>query len=88
VLLLASVELPLSHLGRKLPSDVDLIHFPTMDNEDSDPRREELKKKCQRFRILIIGRANAGKSTILKRICDTIEEPEIIDPQGNKVTAQ
>jgi predicted GTPase len=59
-----------------------------MDNEDRDPRREQLKEKCQRFRILIIGRANAGKSTILKRICDTIEEPEILDPEGNKVMGQ
>jgi GTPase SAR1 family protein len=56
-----------------------------MDNEDRDPLREELKEKCQRFRILIIGRANAGKSTILKRICDTTEEPEILDSEGNEV---
>jgi predicted GTPase len=59
-----------------------------MDNEDRDPLREELKEKCQRFRILIIGRANAGKSTILKRICDTTDEPEILDSEGNKVMAQ
>jgi predicted GTPase len=59
-----------------------------MDNDDRDPLREELKKKSQRFRILIIGRANAGKSTILKRICDTTEEPEILDSEGNKVIAQ
>jgi predicted GTPase len=59
-----------------------------MDNEDREPTREELKEKYQRFRILIIGRANAGKSTILKRICDTAEEPEIFDSGGNKVMAQ
>ncbi|KAH9014050.1 hypothetical protein EDB85DRAFT_2296057 [Lactarius pseudohatsudake] len=29
------------------------------------------------FRVLIIGRANAGKTTILQRICDTTESPVI-----------
>jgi hypothetical protein len=29
------------------------------------------------FRVLIIGRANAGKTTILQRVCDTTESPEI-----------
>jgi len=30
-----------------------------------------------KFRVLIIGRANAGKTTILQRVCDTTESPEI-----------
>jgi hypothetical protein len=30
-----------------------------------------------KFRILIIGRANAGKTTILQRICDTTESPKV-----------
>jgi len=59
-----------------------------MDNEVRDALREELKEKCRRFRILIIGRANAGKSTILKRICDTTEEPEIFDSKGHKARAK
>jgi predicted GTPase len=59
-----------------------------MDNENKHPRREKLQEKCKKFRILIIGRANAGKSTILKRICDTTEEPEILDSEGNKVMTQ
>ena len=29
------------------------------------------------FRVLIIGRANAGKTSILQRICDTTESPAI-----------
>ena len=29
------------------------------------------------FRVLIIGRANAGKTTILQRVCDTTESPKI-----------
>ena len=30
-----------------------------------------------KFRVLIIGRANAGKTSILQRICDTTESPEV-----------
>ena len=30
-----------------------------------------------RFRVLVIGRANAGKTTILQRVCDTTESPKI-----------
>ncbi|KAF7344044.1 hypothetical protein MVEN_01693900 [Mycena venus] len=29
------------------------------------------------FRVLIVGRANAGKTTILQRVCDTTDDPEI-----------
>jgi GTP-binding protein EngB required for normal cell division len=36
------------------------------------------------FRVLIIGRANAGKTSILQRVCDTTESPEIysVDKSG------
>ena len=39
-----------------------------------------------KFRVLIIGRANAGKTSILQRVCDTTESPEIykIDPDGTR----
>ncbi|KAF8259475.1 hypothetical protein EI94DRAFT_1615843, partial [Lactarius quietus] len=30
-----------------------------------------------KFRVLIVGRANAGKTTILQRVCDTTESPTI-----------
>ena len=29
------------------------------------------------FRVLVLGRANAGKTTILQRVCDTTESPKI-----------
>ena len=29
------------------------------------------------FRVLIIGRANAGKTSILQKVCDTTESPEV-----------
>ena len=35
-----------------------------------------MRPKIQ-FRVLIIGRANAGKTSILQRVCDTTESPEI-----------
>ncbi|KAG0694151.1 hypothetical protein DFH29DRAFT_784269, partial [Suillus ampliporus] len=34
---------------------------------------------------LIVGRANAGKTTILKRVCNTRENPEIRNSAGEKV---
>jgi hypothetical protein len=40
-----------------------------------------------RFRVLIIGRANSGKTSILQRVCDTTESPEIytLGPQGERM---
>ncbi|KAI6038240.1 GTP-binding protein [Pisolithus marmoratus] len=32
-----------------------------------------------------MGRANAGKTTILQRVCNSMDEPEIFDRKGNKV---
>ena len=46
---------------------------------------DDIRKKFGRFRVLIIGRANAGKTTILKKICNSTEDPEIYDDKGNKV---
>jgi len=39
-----------------------------------------------RFRVLIIGRANAGKTSILQRVCETTESPEIyrLGPRGER----
>jgi len=36
------------------------------------------------FRVLVVGRANAGKTSILQRVCDTTESPEIyrLGPEG------
>jgi septin family protein len=54
----------------------------------SQPTAEETKKtraKFKQFRILVIGRANAGKTTILRKVCNTTGEPIIFDPDGKKV---
>ncbi|KAG5649287.1 hypothetical protein H0H81_004834, partial [Sphagnurus paluster] len=45
----------------------------------------DLRKKAGRFRILVIGRANAGKTTILQKVCNTTDQPEIFDKEGNKL---
>ncbi|KAJ7776074.1 hypothetical protein B0H14DRAFT_2964241 [Mycena olivaceomarginata] len=37
------------------------------------------------FRVLVMGRANAGKTTLLKKICFNIENPEIFSPSGEKI---
>ena len=39
----------------------------------------DLREKYTRFRILVIGRANAGKTTLLQRVCNTTEDPCIYD---------
>jgi len=47
----------------------------------------QLEEKVGRFRILVVGRAKAGKTTILRRVSNTrtVEAPEIFDDQGNKI---
>ncbi|KAI5988332.1 GTP-binding protein [Pisolithus albus] len=45
----------------------------------------EYMEILNRFRVLIIGRANAGKTTILQRVCNTVENPEIFDGNGEKI---
>ena len=49
---------------------------------------ENLREKFDRFGILIVGRANAGKTTILRGICNTTENPEIYDGNGKRVCIQ
>ena len=57
----------------------------TRPSADDDRRAKKIREKAGRFRILIIGRANAGKTTILQKVCNTAEQPEIFDSEGNKV---
>ena len=35
------------------------------------------------FRVLILGRANSGKTSILQRVCDTTESPTIYRRRGD-----
>ncbi|KIK14515.1 hypothetical protein PISMIDRAFT_687869 [Pisolithus microcarpus 441] len=43
--------------------------------------------RIRRFRILVMGRANAGKTTILQRVCNTTDQPEILNGKGEKLNA-
>ncbi len=36
------------------------------------------------FRVLIIGRANAGKTTILQKVCDTTDSPTVYRNRGDE----
>ncbi|KAF7368393.1 GTP-binding protein [Mycena venus] len=47
---------------------------------------KQIKERCPRFRILVIGRRNAGKTTILKKMCNSDgSDLRIVDRYGNKV---
>ena len=43
----------------------------------------DLRAKFTHFRILVIGRVNSGKTTLLQRVCNTSEDPCIYD-ENNK----
>jgi hypothetical protein len=53
-------------------------------NRDKE-RADRVRQRCGRFRILIIGRANAGKTSILQKVCNTMEQAEIFNSKGEKV---
>ena len=38
-----------------------------------------------RFRVLVIGRSNAGKMTLLQCVCNTTELPEVFNAKGEQV---
>ena len=51
-----------------------------MGAKQSTPSPQSPRHPCVpsvQFRVLIIGRANAGKTSILQRVCDTTESPVI-----------
>ncbi|KAJ7466534.1 hypothetical protein FB451DRAFT_1261105 [Mycena latifolia] len=46
----------------------------------------QIKERCPRFRILVLGRRNAGKTTILKKMCGSDgNDLEIVNVEGEKV---
>ncbi|KDQ16502.1 hypothetical protein BOTBODRAFT_30838 [Botryobasidium botryosum FD-172 SS1] len=48
----------------------------------------ELRSKYQYFRVLVMGRANAGKTTILKAVCGTTEAPQVYNKRGRRIQAK
>ena len=49
------------------------LFTPTTTMRDLNPY--DLRARYTRCRILVIGRANAGKTTLLQRVCNTTEDP-------------
>ena len=52
-----------------------------------DTSPEQIRRLCPRFRVLIMGRRNAGKTTILEKMsgCEAGVKPEIRDKSGHLV---
>jgi hypothetical protein len=50
-------------------------------------RPEKIRAECPQFRILIIGKANAGKTTILRKVCNAKPDakPIVCDAEGKEV---
>lgn len=77
-------------MDHRLPkSDVRSDEIPsiggTIGATKSHRQNPEIKLK---FRVLIIGRANAGKTSILQRVCDTTDSPIVYlgeDENGEQV---
>ena len=73
----------MSHLDpAKIKEDFDRIG----QTNHLDPA--EIKKhfdRIGRFRVLVVGRSNAGKTTLLQRVCNTTELPDIYNSKGEKV---
>ena len=46
-----------------------------------------IRRECPKFRILIIGKANAGKTTILRKMCNAKQDAKsvIYDAEGKEV---
>ena len=61
------------------PPDLPDCHFRAMATQQNLPEIPDVQ-----FRVLIIGKANAGKTSILQRVCDTTKSPEIysVDSSG------
>ncbi|KAG8949132.1 hypothetical protein FRC03_000445 [Tulasnella sp. 419] len=58
----------------------------THDEEMKDtPEILWIRHKCPRFRILVIGKANSGKTTILQKMSGTTDTPIVRDRNGEKI---
>jgi len=49
----------------------------TIETQVATRRRMPYLRRNLRFRVLVLGRANAGKTSILQRVCETTESPKI-----------
>ena len=59
------------------PMDTHWLEAPNNSFALMDTQQAPRRVPNIRFRVLIIGRANAGKTSILQRVCETTESPVI-----------
>jgi ATPase subunit of ABC transporter with duplicated ATPase domains len=69
-------------LGR-VPAVLDTV--PAAHTDVLDTFQVGAQQKHRHFRVLIIGRANAGKTTLLKRVCNKTKDSCIYDENTNVV---
>ncbi|KZP31505.1 hypothetical protein FIBSPDRAFT_1037483 [Athelia psychrophila] len=50
-----------------------------------DADAQNIRRRFDRIRILIIGRANAGKTTVLQKVCGTTDQPVVYNARGKKI---
>ncbi|KAF8348552.1 hypothetical protein F5887DRAFT_1129560 [Amanita rubescens] len=65
------------------------IHSLSTDMIEHSTALLKERYKCSQFRILVIGRANAGKTTILEKVCGVAHgtKPIILDHNGEPLQA-
>lgn len=56
----------------------EVYHETSQGGEAQTNELAVLREKCRRFRILVLGRANAGKTTLLRAVCGTKGDPQIL----------
>lgn len=75
-------------MGRTYISGIVIDSSPGADNIPHllDPKAVRGHfDRIRRFRVLVLGKANAGKTTLLQRVCNTTELPEVFNGKGEKV---
>ncbi|KAI6140651.1 hypothetical protein BKA82DRAFT_4211149, partial [Pisolithus tinctorius] len=51
-----------------------------------DPEKaKKYLENIEKFRVLVIGRGMLGKTTILQRVCNSVDKPDVFDGEGNKI---
>ncbi|KZP26019.1 GTP-binding protein [Athelia psychrophila] len=53
--------------------------------DNTETQGSNLRLRCPYFRILVMGRSNAGKTTILKKVCNSVDDPLIFSPSGEQI---
>ncbi|KDQ62708.1 hypothetical protein JAAARDRAFT_122105 [Jaapia argillacea MUCL 33604] len=50
-----------------------------------DDQTLRLRRRYDQFRVLVMGKANAGKTTILQKVCNTTDQPKIYNSEGEEI---